>query len=74
MPVRNHLLRLVQEKLNREGVELNYKEISEQTGLSYQTVTSWLKGHVNRADFPILEVWCKYLNCQVGDILTYEDD
>lgn len=72
MPVKNRIPELVAEKFGGKE-EINYTRIAEATGLTYATVTSWVKGHVNRADFPVLAKWCKYLDCQVGDILVYEE-
>ena len=73
MPVINHLPELVAKKFGGKN-EINLSKVQEETGLNYATVSSWVKGHVNRADFNILEVWCKYLGVEVGDILVYEPE
>lgn len=73
MTVKSRLPELVAEKFGGKE-HINYSKIAEATGLTYSTVTSWVKGRVDRADFPVLDKWCKYLNCQVGDILVYEAD
>lgn len=53
--------------------KINITEIAEATDMNYRTAASWIKGHVTRADFPILAKWCKYLGVKVGDILIYEE-
>jgi DNA-binding Xre family transcriptional regulator len=73
MAVINRVPDLVAEKFGgREKVNLT--RVQEETGLNYGTVLSWMKGHVNRADFNILEVWCKYLGVGVGEILVYKPE
>jgi DNA-binding Xre family transcriptional regulator len=53
---------------------INLTHIAQDSGLSFPTVSNWAKRRVDRADFPILIKWCKYLNCQPGDILVYHAD
>jgi putative transcriptional regulator len=72
MALINKVPELVAAKFGDE--QLNYTRIQEATGLSYPTVLSWMKRHVNRADFDVLEKWCKYLDVQPGDILVYVED
>lgn len=72
MPVRNKVPELVAAKFG--GAEnVNLTKIEEDTGMNYRTVSSWVKGHVTRADFPVLAKWCEYLGVGVGDILVYEE-
>lgn len=52
--------------------KINLKEVERETGLNYGVVSRWVRGKVDRADFPILEAWCKYFKVDVGDILRYE--
>jgi DNA-binding Xre family transcriptional regulator len=53
--------------------KINYTQIETEMGMNYRTVTSWVKGHVERADFEVLAKWCKYLGVKTGDILVYEE-
>lgn len=73
MPVINRVPELVANKFGGEE-KINLKEVERQTGLNYGVISRWIKGRVDRADFPILEAWCKYLNVGVGDILVYQSD
>lgn len=57
------------------GVEkVNLSEVQRDTALTYSTASRWVKGRVDRVDFAVLEVWCKYLGVQPGDILIYRED
>ena len=70
--IENRVPWLVAEKFG--GVDkVNLKDVERETGLTYSTIARWMKNRVDRADFPILEVWCKYLNCGVGDLLVYRN-
>lgn len=52
--------------------KVNLSEVQRATGLTYVTVSKWYKGRIDRVDFPTLAVWCKYLECGVGDLLIYK--
>lgn len=70
MQVKNKVPELVARKFGDR--EVNLTEVQLATGMNYRTVAAWVKGHVTRADFPVLAKWCEYLDCTVGDILVYE--
>lgn len=72
MRVTNRVPELVAAKFGGAD-NINYTEIQAATNMNYRTVSSWVKGHVTRADFPILAKWCKYLNVTVGEILEYKE-
>lgn len=67
MPILNRVPELVAQKF--EGGQINMMEVQRDTGLNYITVSKWIKGQVDRADFATLDKWCEYLDCEVGDIL-----
>lgn len=70
MPVINRVPELTAAKFG--GVDkINLKEVERESGIGYPVVSRWVRGKVDRADFPILEKWCQYLDCQPGDILKY---
>lgn len=47
------------------------QQVAHDTRLTYSTVTRWAKRRVDRADFPILEVWCRYFGVGVGEVLEF---
>jgi DNA-binding Xre family transcriptional regulator len=72
MPVINRVPELTAAKFG--GVDkINLKEVERETGLGYPVVSRWVRGKVDRADFPILERWCKYFGVPVGEILVYKE-
>ena len=72
MKVINRVPELVAEKFGGAD-KINYTQIETETAMNYRTVTAWVKGRIERADFDVLAKWCKYLNVKVGDILVYEE-
>lgn len=50
------------------------QEASLEMKLTYSIVHRWANGKVERVDFPVLEKWCKYLQCQPGDIFIYIEE
>jgi DNA-binding Xre family transcriptional regulator len=54
--------------------KVNMSDVQRDTGLSYPTVTKWVKNRVDRVDFGTLEVWCRYLERDVCDVLAYIPD
>jgi DNA-binding Xre family transcriptional regulator len=71
MAVVNRVPELVQAKY---GAGVSLTEVQRATGLNYATVSSWMKRTVSRVDFPTLEIWCRYLDAEIGDLLQYQPD
>ena len=72
MAIANRLKILIAEKEFREKRKLPYRIISEETGVSITSITAYATQKVARFDAPVLQAFCKYFNCGVGDILFYE--
>lgn len=66
----NRVPDLVAEKFGGKD-KVNMSQVQRETGLEYQTVLRWMKSRVDRADFPVLDVWCAYLKVGVGDLLQH---
>jgi DNA-binding Xre family transcriptional regulator len=73
MPVINRVPELVAARFGGKE-NINLSDVQRDIGLNYATVAKWVKNQVDRADFEVLESWCKYLKVQPGDILIYEPD
>ncbi len=57
-----------------DGVDkINLKVVERESELNYGVVSCWVRGKVDRADFPVIEAWCRYFGVKPGDILTLED-
>jgi DNA-binding Xre family transcriptional regulator len=73
MTIVNRLKILIAEKEIREKRKLPYRIISEEIGISMNAITAYATQNVARFDAPVLDAFCKYFNCDVGDILFHED-
>lgn len=68
----NRVPELVAQKFGgKENINLTH--VTKETGLSYPTVSSWVKDQVVRFDTPMLLAWCIYLDCTPGDLLILEE-
>ncbi len=73
MLIENRVAELLAAKFGgKEKVVL--QRVAQDMRLTYSTVSRWAKSDVDRIDTPVLEAWCKYLNCGVGDILVYRPE
>lgn len=70
--LRNNFLHLLTAKEQREGRRIRNKEIAEAVGVNEHTVARWLKDDVAKIDVPVLEGFCAYFECEVGDLLYIE--
>jgi putative transcriptional regulator len=72
MAIKTRLKILIAEKEVKENRKLTLRTISEEAGVSTNSLTAYNNQDVVRFDAPVLEAFCKYFNCGVGDILFYE--
>jgi DNA-binding Xre family transcriptional regulator len=72
--VRNRFLELLAQKEMQEGRRIRNKEIAEEVGVTEHTVARWLKNDVTKIDVPVLEGFCNYFDCDIGDLLYLEGD
>jgi putative transcriptional regulator len=66
--VRVHLSRLMGEK------RVKIADIERDTGLSRTTLSRLYHEKAGRLDFDTLEILCRYLDVQVGDLLEISDE
>ncbi|MEQ1863875.1 MAG: helix-turn-helix transcriptional regulator [Micropepsaceae bacterium] len=52
--------------------KMRSKELAERIGITEQNVSALKSGRVRGVRFETLEKICEVLDCQPGDILTYE--
>ncbi len=50
------------------------KQLAEEVGITVQNISLLKSGKVKGVRFETLEAICKALDCQPGDILSYEPD
>jgi DNA-binding Xre family transcriptional regulator len=70
MPVINRVPDLLAKKFGGKK-KVVVQHVANDLHLTYSTAERWFKNDITRADFPILEKWCEYLDVGIGDILVY---
>lgn len=66
-------------------VSIHLKELLDERGITryrlakladtrFEVVEKWCNGTVERIDCDVLARFCYILNCQIGDILRYEEE
>ena len=54
--------------------KLKISDVVKDTGINRSTVTRLYHEKTTRIDFETLETLCKYLNCNIADFLTIDDN
>lgn len=57
--------------------QLNAKtitEVSNETGISRTTLTNLSRGRAKGLQFKTIDTLCKYFNCDVDDLIKFEND
>ncbi|MEO8606242.1 MAG: helix-turn-helix transcriptional regulator [Chloroflexota bacterium] len=70
--LRNKFIILLAYKEQQEGRRIPNKEIAEAVGVNEHTVARWVKNDVNMINVQVLEAFCNYFGCDVGDLLYME--
>lgn len=70
--IRSKVRRLRFEKEERDGVKLTYEKLTEETGLSSNTLAALLKSEpIKRLDGDTLSALCAYFGVGVGEVIEY---
>lgn len=56
-----------------ERDNMKVPELQKLSGINKNTLYSFYKGEMKRFDVETLDRLCKALDCQPGDLLTYEE-
>lgn len=72
MAIKNRIKILIAEKEIRENRKLTMRIIAQESGVSTNSLVAYTNQDVVRFDAVVLDAFCKYFNCGVGDILFYE--
>jgi len=72
--LRSRFLILLTQRELREGRRIRYNEIAAATGVSPSAVARWTRNEVNKFEGPVLEAFCAYFDCDVGDLLYIESE
>lgn len=53
---------------------MTQKQLAEQTGVRYDTISKISLGTISRVPVDVLDKMCKVLDCQPGDLMEYVPD
>ncbi|MDD4202364.1 MAG: helix-turn-helix transcriptional regulator [Candidatus Omnitrophica bacterium] len=66
MPIKVHLSKLLGER------KLRASEVAKQTGINKNTLSALYNEKVSGIKFDTLEKLCKFLECEVGDLVEFK--
>jgi DNA-binding Xre family transcriptional regulator len=67
--LKNRLMILMIEKERQLGRRLTQLEVANEIGVTSQLMGRWMRNEVDRFDGPVIEKFCDYFQCEVGDLL-----
>lgn len=70
--IRNRLRELMAAKERKEGRKITQMGLSEELGIARWTVDRWARNEVARMDEHIVIAFCRYFDCQPGDLIVME--
>ncbi len=70
--IQSRLKVLLADKSLREGRRLPYRTVAKETGVSASTLSRMAEGKMTRFNAETLSALCRYLECDVGDLLSYQ--
>ncbi|MEO1240918.1 MAG: helix-turn-helix transcriptional regulator [Pseudomonadota bacterium] len=68
MPVRIHLSRLMGER------KLKIADIARETDINRGTLTRLYYEKAERVDLDVIEILCRYLECEIGELMEIVDE
>lgn len=69
----NRLKNLMADKGRREGRVIYQIDVAQETGLAKTTVDSYARNEVTRYDARVLETLLRYFECDLDDLLVFEE-
>jgi DNA-binding Xre family transcriptional regulator len=70
--LRNRLLALIQAREQALNRRVKLKDLADFVGVTNHTITSWIRNEVRKYEAHIIEGFCDYFSCDVGDLLYFE--
>ncbi len=72
MAVKNRLVVLMAERTLATGQRIEVKEIAQATGISRETLHSYLRQEPARFDGKVIEGLCRYFNVGIEQLLYFD--
>ncbi len=73
MAIQTRLYQILAQRKNG-GQRITLKSLADKAGVSYKTLWRWANGQTNSANYDLLDVLCRELDCTPGDLLVYVPD
>jgi DNA-binding Xre family transcriptional regulator len=70
--LKNRLLTLIQAREQKISRRVKLKDLAEFVGVTHHTIASWIRNDVRKYEAHIIEGFCDYFDCDVGDLLYFE--
>lgn len=68
--VKHRLVQLLLDKDAKAGKRLSQSEHADRIGIPENTLSRWMRNNeIKRIDHDIVVKLCRYLECQIGDLL-----
>lgn len=71
--MKSQLRILLAQKAHREGRNISLREVVRDTGIPVSTVMGMANNTIKRVPIDELGELCRYLDCEVGDLLKLEE-
>lgn len=71
--IANRLTELMAMKGRKEGRRISQRLVAEETGIDKMTVGRYARNEVGRFDEHVIIALCVYFQCDIGDLLVFEE-
>lgn len=71
--MRNRFLTFLAQKEIKEQRRIKINEIVAATGVSFTTVQRWMRNEVSKIEGTVIEAFCAYFDCDIGDLLYIDE-
>ncbi len=72
--IKSKLKMLIAQREVATGEKITYESLAADVGLSKTTLNRLAENKTDRVDFLTLDKLCRYFNCSISDLLSYEPD
>ncbi len=72
--IKSKLKLLIAQREVTTGEKITYESLAADVGWSKTTLNRLAENKTDRVDFLTLDKLCRYFNCNIGDLLSYEQD
>ena len=72
--IKSKLKLLIAQREVATGEKITYESLAAEVGLSKNTLNRLAEGKTDRVEFATLDKLCRYFQCEIADLLTFEPD